>query len=94
MPVQAATATTPQWPQLEYTAEQTDESKFRSDFAQAFACKLAFYLSPALTQGGDQFKLGARAFQMYEQLLGRAEANAMNEQQTDPQPESEFVRIR
>lgn len=94
MPYVAATATTPQLPQLEYTAEITAEARFPADFAQAFACKLAFYLSPALTQGGDQFKLGQRALGMYSQLLAQAEANAMNEQQPDPAPESEFIRTR
>ncbi len=87
-----ATDTTPQLPQLEYTALMA-EARFASDFTQAFSLKLAFYIAPAVA-GGDPNKLGARAGQLYEMLLQRAEFSAMTERQRDPAPESEFIRAR
>ncbi len=93
-PVVAATSTTPQQPQLEYTTDITDEAQFTSEFAQAVAAKLAFYLAPSLSQGGDSGKLGARAYQLYQQIINQAQANALNEQVPDPAPESGFILTR
>lgn len=87
-----ATSTTPQLPQLEYTA-LVAEARFPSDFTQALSLKLAFYVAPALT-GGDPQKLGARAGQIYEAMLARSEYNAALERQRDPEPDSEFIRAR
>ncbi len=93
-PVVDATSTTPQQPQLEYTAEVATETLFDADFTQAFALKLAFYIAPSLAQGGDSGKLGQRAFQLYQAIIAQAEANALNEQQPDASPESEFIITR
>lgn len=92
--VVAATAAAPQQPVLEYTAEVLDETKFASDFTQAFAFKLAFYIAPATSLGGDSGKLGARAYQLYQDTMARAEARALNGQALDPMPESSFITTR
>lgn len=88
-----ATSTTPQLPQLEYTVAGLAEARFPADFAQAFSLKLAFYLAPLLT-GGDPDHLGQRAGQLYEAMLARAELNAGEARQRDPEPDSEFLRAR
>ena len=93
-PVIDATSTTPQQPQLEYTTDITAEAQFTSEFSQAVALKLAFYLAPALSQGGDSGKLGARAFQLYTATIAQAQASALNEQVPDPAPESDFILTR
>jgi hypothetical protein len=93
-PVIVATADTPQQPQLEYTTDITAEAQFTSEFAQALAAKLAFYLAPAISQGGDSGKLGARAYQLYQQIINQAQATALNEEVPDPAPESQFVLTR
>jgi hypothetical protein len=90
----AATSSAPQQPQIEYTAELSAEARFAPDFVQAFAFKLAFYMAPSISQGGDSGKLGARAYQMYQQTMAQAEANALNEQVPDPVVESSFIRAR
>ena len=93
-PVIAASGSLPLQPQLEYTAAVTDESQFASDFAQALAFKLAFYIAPALAQGGDSGKLGPRAFQLYQATIALAEARALNGQVPDPPLDSVFIRGR
>lgn len=89
----AATATTPEIPQLEYTAAITAEARFPADFAQAFSLKLAFYMAPSLT-GGDPNKLGQRAFQLYQMAIANAQDTAWNERQPDQPAESSFIRTR
>jgi hypothetical protein len=90
----AATSMTPLQPQLEYTAELSAEARFAPDFVQAFAFKLAFYMAPSISQGGDAGKLGARAFQRYQATMAQAEATALNEQVPDQTVESSFIRTR
>lgn len=93
---QDATATSVALPQLEYTVtfpNPGDEALFAPDFAQMFSLLLAVYIAPAVT-GGDPYKLGQRAMQMYEWARQRAQNNAFGAQQFDFPPESEFVRAR
>lgn len=64
-----------------------------SDMATSLSFRLAVYMAPRLT-GGDPFKLGEKAMQMYQIEAARAYANAKNEEQNERAPESEFVRYR
>ncbi len=91
-PVVDATDTSLALPQVEYISE-TDVSLYAPDVAQAMAFKLAFYMAPALT-GGDPFRLGARAAEMYEVTILKARGAASREHQNAPAPESEFIRVR
>lgn len=92
----AATASAlaqPGLPQLEYTIEADDPTRYPSDFSQAVAFLLASYIAPRVT-GGDKFKLGQRALQLYQWAMPRASANAGNEEQADQLPDSEAIRAR
>jgi hypothetical protein len=91
---QAANAFLPAQPQLEYTAAVIDETQFASDFTQALAAKLAYYIAPSLSSGGDSNRLGDRALQLYERMISLAEARALNGQVPDPYPDSVFIRGR
>lgn len=79
--------------QVEYTALITDTLQFQADFALAFSYLMAFLIAPRLT-AGDQFKLGDKAFKLYQYTAGQATSNAGNEGQRDEEPDSEFVRAR
>lgn len=87
-----ATDTTLAQPELEYIAD-VDEARFPPDVAMAMSLKLAGYMAPSLT-AGDQFKLGARAFELYGEMLLQAHGAAAREQQLDPPPESSFITAR
>ncbi len=76
-----------------YTSQVTNPNFFQPDFVLALSARLAAYIAPALT-GGDPFKLGERAFQVYSLEIGRARVNAANEEQPEQEVESEFYRIR
>jgi hypothetical protein len=78
---------------IEYTARVSDSSQFPPDFTMALSFRLAAYTAPSLTRGDDN-DLGGRALKMYILELGLAGANAYNEEQKDPQPDSEFIRER
>lgn len=71
----------------------TDTNLYSQDFVMAFSFLLAFYIAPSIT-AGDPFKLGERAFNSYILMKSMAESNAVNEQQDDEEPESEFIRSR
>lgn len=77
----------------EWTTRVTDPTRFPVDFVAALAAKLAFYIAPTVT-AGDQFKLGARAGQLYLVLLRTAQANAASEQKPDPPPDSPAIIAR
>lgn len=83
--MQAATA--------EYTVLVTDTAKWDSDFVLAVSLRLAAYIAPAIA-GGDPFKLGTRAMNLYLQHLGLARVNAVGEEQLDQPPESSFIEDR
>lgn len=82
-----------QTPQLEYTAEITDETQFDTDFVDAFSYYLAWKIAPRLTSG-DQFGVGKAAYANYREQIDKARANALNEEGLDPDPDSQFIRER
>lgn len=77
----------------EFTMEIFSEDSFGAQYALALSFKLASYIAPMVT-GGDQFKLGDRALKMYQMEITSAQANAMNEEQMEEDPESEFIEAR
>jgi len=79
--------------ELEYTFRATDGLQYPEDFAWALSWLMATVMAPRLT-AGDPFKLGDRAVQFYEAFLGKAQANDLNEQQPDEEPQSEMIRER
>lgn len=79
--------------QVEYTKRETDYTRYPSDFVLAFSYFLAHLAAPSLT-GGDPFKLGDRAYKFYGLEIESAKANALNEEQPDVMPESEFIQVR
>jgi hypothetical protein len=79
--------------ELEYTVRETRVNLWPQDFCLAVSFRLAAYIAPVLT-GGDPFKLGDRSIQFYNFELGKAQANAFNEEQPDSQEEAESIRIR
>ena len=79
--------------QIKRTFRVTDTTLFHADFEIALSWRIAAYVAPRLT-GGDPFKMGDRAAKMYEIEISRARASAINEDQADEDPQSEFVRSR
>ncbi len=77
----------------EYTIKITDHQQFTPDFVWAFSLRLASYAAPKIT-GGDPFKMGGKAFAMYQFEIGKAESAARNEEQVAEIADSEFIRIR
>lgn len=77
----------------EYTAITDDPLRYPPDFVLAFSLRLAAYVAPSVT-GGDAFKLGDRVMQLYQIEISRAEATALNEETSDPQPDSSFILAR
>ena len=79
--------------QIEYTLDISDYTIITGDFILAFSFLLAHYAAPALTNG-DPFKLGDRAKLNYYEEISSAKATAVNEEQVEALPESEYVRGR
>lgn len=79
--------------QAEITAQITDSNLYPADFMMAFSYLLAAYIAPRIT-GGDNFQIGKMALQQFYDELSRAQADALNEEQTDFPVESEFIRAR
>ena len=79
--------------EVEYTVRETDPSRYPSDFAMAFSLRLALYIAPRLTKG-DPFKLGDRALSLHEFEIKKAMASAHIEEQSEEEPDSEFIRGR
>lgn len=77
----------------EWTTEVIQEDDFSAAFVLALSFKVAMLIAPMVT-GGDPFKLGERAMKMYELELVKAQGNALNEEQMEAEPESEFVIAR
>jgi len=77
----------------QYTILIEDPTRYPADFVQVITLLLAAYVAPGVT-GGDEFKLGARALQLYEWARIRARQNASNEEQADPDGNSAFERSR
>jgi hypothetical protein len=79
--------------EIEYTVNEDNEDMYDSDFIMAFSLRLAAYIAPRIT-GGDPFKLGERAMQLYLFELNSAKNNALNEEQVEQDVESEYIRAR
>jgi hypothetical protein len=79
--------------EIEYTKREDDTSLYPVDFTLALSYKLAFYTAPRLTKG-DPFGLANRAMQMYNVTIAKAANNALNEEQVEENPDSEFIRSR
>jgi hypothetical protein len=77
----------------EWTSNITDVTKFPPDYVACLVFKLATYIAPRVT-AGDPNNLRDWAAQMYLYHLGRAQANALNEEMPDTPPDSEFIRVR
>lgn len=78
---------------LEYTKRVDEAIRYPADFAMALSLRLASYIAAQVT-GGDPFKLGLKAMQMYRIELSIARANAGNEEQPEEQPNAESIRAR
>ena len=79
--------------ELEYQFLETDSSRYDVDFVLTLSYHLAGLIAPLLT-GGDPFGLGQKATDNYEAQRRKAFANALNEQQEEPRPQSEFIAAR
>jgi hypothetical protein len=78
---------------MEYTFDETDSSRFDSDFVMALSLRLAAYIAPRLTSG-DPFKMGERAIRLYFVEIGKAQSSAANEQQDEEKPNAEWINDR
>ncbi|MDB4871971.1 MAG: hypothetical protein JWL97_2975 [Gemmatimonadales bacterium] len=78
--------------QAEWTAQITNTERFRPDFVLALSYLLAFRIGPRVA--GDKVKVVADAQQNYYLQISKAKANALNEEQLDDSPDSEFVSAR
>ena len=79
--------------EAEYTMGVTDTSRFTPDFVMALSYRLAAYVAARITKG-DPFQMTKSIQQLYYTSLSIAQANAMNEQQPDSYPDSEFISER
>lgn len=77
----------------EYTTLEDDPSFYPPDFIMAFSLLLAHYIAPRVTSG-DPFKLGPRAYALYQKAWDKATANDLSEDQPDEPPQSEFISGR
>lgn len=78
---------------VEYTFREEDPNRYPADFVLALSLRLAAYAAPRLT-GGDPFRLGQRALQLYIQELSVAQSSAGNEGVPDQVPDAEMIRAR
>lgn len=79
--------------ELEFQLIITDESRYVDDVVLALSFKLAELIAPRVT-GGDPFGLGPKAEANYLKAITTAQANSLNEQQEQEDPQSEFVRAQ
>jgi hypothetical protein len=79
--------------EAEYTVRETDVLQYPPDFTFALAYKLAVLIVPRLS-GSDPFKLIPGLKKDYQDALQRAAANALNEQQDETPPDSDYVSVR
>lgn len=79
--------------QLQYTTVVTDPTQYPDDFVLAFSFRLAMYIAPQITSG-DRQKLRNEMAQYYMAEMLQAKCNALNEEQVNEDPQSEFIRIR
>lgn len=79
--------------EVEYTVKETNPERFSADFVTFLSLRLSVAIAPRLTRG-DPFKMGERAARLYELEVSKARATAVNEQQDEENPESEFISGR
>lgn len=79
--------------EAEYTVRIIDPARWSADFAMALSFLLAAYIAARIT-GGDPFKKGPQAYQMFLQKMPKAEARSLNEQKYEREPVSEYERAR
>lgn len=79
--------------EAEYTILANAPQFYPPDFELALSYYLASLMAPHVT-GGDHFKLGERALQLYSLHLSTAQSNAGNEEQAEEEPEAESIRAR
>lgn len=79
--------------EVEYTVKETNPERFSPDFITFLSLRLAAMVAPRLTRG-DPFKMGERALRLYEYEVSKARATAVNEQQDEENPTSEFISGR
>jgi len=79
--------------ELEFTVKETNPERFDPDFIMFLSLRLAAMIAPRLSRG-DPFKMGQRAVQLYEFEASKARATAVNEQQDEENPESQFISGR
>lgn len=72
-------------PYGEWTEQLDNPEDYSADFVAAVSWKLAAYIAPSVA-GGDQFKLGDRALQVYMSMIARAKQNAANEENQELEP--------
>ena len=77
----------------EYTINGTDPTKFSAAFTRALALKLACDIAPRVT-GGDPANLMTKIEQRYSKAYEAAKCSALNEEQVEEEPSSEFQRFR
>lgn len=77
----------------EYTINGTDPTKFTAGFTRALALKLACDIAPRVT-GGDPSNLMAKLEIRASKAIEAAKCSALNEQQVEEEPPSEFQRFR
>jgi len=79
--------------QVEFTVKVTAAEEFTNDFTMALSYLLASLVAPTLTKG-DPFKIKAECYNFFLAFVSTAQANAVNEEQPDLAPDSEFIRAR
>lgn len=78
---------------LEYTSFVEDVDDFDPDFMQALSRRLASYIAPRLTKS-KATETATEQLKFYQFELTKARANALNEEQAEEEPQSEFIRVR
>jgi hypothetical protein len=79
--------------EAEYTMSISDPARWPADFGMAVSFLLAAYIAARVT-GGDPFKKGVQAFQMFQMKMPKVQARQSNEQKYEREPVSEFERVR
>jgi len=80
-------------PVIYYIRKEDNVSFYPSDFVLAFSYQLAFLAAPRIT-GGDPFRLGDKAQVNFFNMISKASANQLNDEQAEQDPESEYTRAR
>lgn len=79
--------------EIEYTQDITDPNFFTAEFSFALSLRLGSYISSRLTKG-DPFSLRKSIMEFYSMEIENVKTNALNEEQSVREPESEFIRGR